>query len=84
MSHNLATAKKVFDAKRISRGEVVEYPDLGICTPALRDPDHIQVELIAPYGQERTRAGSHLFSSPQPDAGKTTSPSFITLKPGKD
>jgi hypothetical protein len=69
MSDNLKTAKTVFDAKGILRGEVVEYPDLGICTLALHDPDNVQVE--------RTRAGSYLFGYPKADGGKTTSRSLL-------
>jgi catechol 2,3-dioxygenase-like lactoylglutathione lyase family enzyme len=44
------TAKRAFDERGVAYGEVDEYPDLGICTLAFRDPDNIQVELTAPYG----------------------------------
>jgi glyoxylase I family protein len=46
---DMEAARRAFDERGIPYGEIDEYPDLGICTLAFRDPDNIQVELTAPY-----------------------------------
>jgi catechol 2,3-dioxygenase-like lactoylglutathione lyase family enzyme len=45
---DLEAAAKLFDAKGVSRGEILSLTPFGIAVLAFRDPDNIQVELTAP------------------------------------
>jgi glyoxylase I family protein len=48
---DLETAVRLFDAQRVSHGEIKDLgADLGLYVLAFRDPDNIQLELTAPYG----------------------------------
>ena len=48
---DLERAVRLFDAQGVSHGEIKDLgPDLGLYVLAFRDPDHIQLELTAPYG----------------------------------
>jgi len=44
----LEQAAQALDKRGISRGEIEDLSDLGICVLAFRDPDNIQLELTAP------------------------------------
>ena len=47
---DLEAAAHILDVAGIERGEIKDLgPDLSIYVMALRDPDHIQIELTAPY-----------------------------------
>jgi glyoxylase I family protein len=46
----LEQATRILDQHRVSRGEIEDLPDFKVQVLMLRDPDNIQVELIAPYG----------------------------------
>lgn len=46
----LKAAAQILDEDGIERGEIKDLgPDLSIYVMALRDPDHSQIELTAPY-----------------------------------
>jgi glyoxylase I family protein len=48
---DLETAVRLFDAQGVSHGEIKDLgADLGLYVLSFRDPDHIQLELTAPYG----------------------------------
>jgi glyoxylase I family protein len=44
----LNEAIRLLDERGVSRGEVRELTDFGICVLPFRDPDNIQLELTSP------------------------------------
>jgi glyoxylase I family protein len=46
----LEQAAQILDQHRVSRGDIEDLPDFKVNVLMLRDPDNIQVELIAQYG----------------------------------
>jgi glyoxylase I family protein len=49
----LDNALRLFDEQGLAHGEIKDLgPDLGLYVLALRDPDHIQLELTAPYDRD--------------------------------
>jgi glyoxylase I family protein len=46
----LERAAQILDQHRVSRGDIENLPDFKVNVLMLRDPDNIQVELIAQYG----------------------------------
>jgi glyoxylase I family protein len=52
--HELQEAEHVLDAHKVPHGLIEDFgPELGLYSLRMRDPDNIQVELLAPYGAER-------------------------------
>jgi glyoxylase I family protein len=50
----LQEAERVLDAHNVPHGLIEDFgADLGLYSLRMRDPDNIQVELLAPYGKER-------------------------------
>jgi glyoxylase I family protein len=53
--HELEEAEQVLDGLKVPHGLIEDFgPELKLYSLRLRDPDNIQVELLAPYGAERT------------------------------
>lgn len=51
---DLQAAEHILDEHNTPHGLIEDFgPDLGLYSLRLRDPDNIQVELLAPYGAER-------------------------------
>jgi glyoxylase I family protein len=52
--HELQEAERVLDGHKVPHGLIADFgPDMRLYSLRLRDPDNIQVELLAPYGAER-------------------------------
>lgn len=52
--HDLQEAEHVLDEHKVPHGLIEDFgPDLRLYSLKLRDPDNIQIELLAPYGAER-------------------------------
>lgn len=50
----LQEAEQILDSHNTPHGLIEDFgPDLGLYSLRLRDPDNIQIELLAPYGAER-------------------------------
>ncbi len=51
----LQEAERVLDRHNVPHGLIQDFgPDMALYSLRMRDPDNIQVELLAPYGAERT------------------------------
>lgn len=51
--HELQEAEHILDGHNVPHGLIQDFgPDLGLYSLRLRDPDNIQVELLAAYGPE--------------------------------
>jgi glyoxylase I family protein len=50
----LQEAERILDGNNVPHGLIEDFgPDMGMYSLRMRDPDNIQVELLAPYGAER-------------------------------
>jgi glyoxylase I family protein len=52
--HTLQEAERILDGHEVPHGLIEDFgPDIGLYSLRMRDPDNIQIELLAPYGAER-------------------------------
>jgi glyoxylase I family protein len=52
--HELQEAERILDGHNVPHGLIEDFgSELGLYSLRMRDPDNIQVELLAPYGAER-------------------------------